>query len=154
MRTYFFWALMTCFLLAGQSGSVISNAADRAKPGKNEQVVRSFYEAAINQKDFEAASKYLGPKYIQHNPTAADGVDGLRNFIQSLRDKLPNYHSRIVRAFSDGDFVILHVHNQREPNTRGFAIIDIFRLQNGKIVEHWDVRQEIPEAAANTNGMF
>ena len=151
---HYFLMLVACLILAGQAGSAIANAADRGKPGKNEQVVRDFYEAAINQKNFEAAAKFLGSKYIQHNPTAADGIEGLKNFIQSLREKLPNYHSRIVRAFTDGDFVILHVHNQREPNTRGFAIMDIFRLENRKIVEHWDVRQEIPETAANTNGMF
>jgi len=146
--------LIVCFLFIWQSGATAVCVAQAAKPGKNEQIVRDFYEAAINQKNFEAASKFLGPKYIQHNPTAADGAEGLKNFIQTLRDKLPKYHSRIVRAFSDGDYVILHVHNQREPNTRGFAIVDIFRLQNGKIVEHWDVRQEIPETAANNNGMF
>jgi predicted SnoaL-like aldol condensation-catalyzing enzyme len=146
--------LVTCLILAAQDGRAIANAADRGKPGKNEQVVRDFYEAAINQKNFEAAAKFLGSKYVQHNPTAGDGVEGLKNFIQTLRDKLPNYHSRILRAFSDGDFVILHVHNLREPNTRGFAIVDIFRLERQKIVEHWDVRQEIPETAANTNGMF
>ena len=53
-----------------------------------------------------------------------------------------------------GDNVILHVHSVREKDTRGRAIVDIFRLENGKIVEHWDVVQEIPEKAANTNGMF
>ncbi len=147
-------ALMACFFLGWLGCASTAQAGEKSKAGRNEKVVRDFYEAAINQKDFESASKFLGPKYTQHNPTAGDGAEGLRNFIQTLRDKLPNYHSRIVRAFNDGDYVILHVHNQREPNTRGFAIVDIFRLQNGKIVEHWDVRQEIPETAANTNGMF
>ncbi len=150
----FIWALATCFCLLWLAGVSEANAAEKSKPSKNEKVVRGFYEAAINQKNFDAASRFLGPQYIQHNPTAADGAEGLKTFIQTLRDKLPNYHSRIVRAFSDGDYVILHVHNQREPNTRGFAIVDIFRLQNGKIVEHWDVRQEIPETSANANGMF
>jgi predicted SnoaL-like aldol condensation-catalyzing enzyme len=153
MRTYLCVAATGLFL-ALRAAAAPAYAAGPAEPGKNEQVVRDFYEAAINQKNFEAASKFLGPQYIQHNPTAGDGAEGLKNFIQTLRDKLPNYHSRIVRAFNDGDFVILHVHNQREPNTRGFAIVDIFRLLNGKIVEHWDVRQEIPETAANTNSMF
>ena len=146
--------LATCFCLAWLSGVWDVSAAEKSKPSKNERVVRDFYEAAINQKNFEAASKLLGPRYIQHNPTAGDGAEGLKTFIQTLRDKLPNYHSRIVRSFSDGDYVILHVHNQREPNTRGFAIVDIFRLENGKIVEHWDVRQEIPETSANANGTF
>jgi len=121
---------------------------------QNKKMVVEFYEKAINQKDFEAASKYLGPRYTQHNPHAADGATGLRAFLQFLRERYPNSHSEIKRVFADGDYVILHVHALREPGTRGNAIVDIFRLENGRIVEHWDVNQEIPEKAANTNGMF
>ena len=120
----------------------------------NKKTVVEFYEKAINQKDFEAASKYMGPRYTQHNPMAADGPGGLQGFLQFLRAKYPNSHSEIKRVFADGDYVILHVHAIREPGTRGSAIVDIFKLENGKIVEHWDVIQEIPEKAANTNGMF
>ncbi|HLC43348.1 MAG TPA: nuclear transport factor 2 family protein [Methylomirabilota bacterium] len=120
----------------------------------NKKNVVEFYDKAINQKDFEAASKYMGPRYVQHNPVAADGHEGLKGFLQFLRDKFPNSRSEIKRVFADGDHVILHVHAIREPGTRGNAIIDIFRLENGKIVEHWDVIQPIPEKAANPNGMF
>jgi predicted SnoaL-like aldol condensation-catalyzing enzyme len=112
---------------------------------QNKKMVIEFYEKAINQKDFEAASKYMGPLYAQHNPNAADGATGLQNFLHFLRTRYPNSHSDIKRVFADGDHVILHVHAVREPGTRGSAIVDIFRLENGKIVEHWDVVQEIPE---------
>lgn len=125
--------------------------ADMAANKKN---VVEFYEQAINKKDFEAASKYLGSRYTQHNPVAADGAEGLKGFIGFLRDKFPNSKSEIKRVFADGDYVILHVHAVREPGTRGRAIIDIFRLEKGKIVEHWDVAQDVPEKAANANGMF
>ena len=108
----------------------------------------------LNQKDFDAASKYLGTRYTQHNPGAADGPDGLKGFIAFLKDKFPNNRSEIKRIFADGDYVIVHVHAVREPGTRGNAIIDIFKLENGKVVEHWDVVQPIPEKPANTNGMF
>jgi predicted SnoaL-like aldol condensation-catalyzing enzyme len=120
----------------------------------NKKAVVAFYEAAINQKNFDAAAQYLGPRYTQHNPTAKDGPEGLKGFLQFLREKFPQAHSDIKRVFADGDFVILHVHAVREPGTRGAAIVDIFKLENGKIVEHWDVRQDVPETAANTNGMF
>ena len=120
----------------------------------NKRNVVEFYEKAINQKDFDAASKYLGSRYIQHNPVAADGPEGLKAFIGFLRAKFPNAKSEIKRVFAEGDYVILHVHAVREPGTRGRAIIDIFRLENGKIVEHWDVAQDVPEKAANSNGMF
>jgi predicted SnoaL-like aldol condensation-catalyzing enzyme len=120
----------------------------------NKQAVLDFYEKALNQKDFAAAAKHFGPRYIQHNPSAADGPDGFGKFVEFLREKYPRSHSEIKRAFADGDYVILHVHAVREPGQRGSAIVDIFRLENGKIVEHWDVIQPIPETAANNNTMF
>ncbi len=131
-----------------------AHAADAPQHETNKKNVAEFYEQAINRKDFEAASKYLGSRYTQHNPVAADGPEGLKAFIQFLRDKFPGARSEIKRVFADGDYVILHVHAVREPGTRGSAIVDIFKLENGKIVEHWDVRQGIPEKAANSNGMF
>ncbi len=121
---------------------------------ENKKAVVDFYEKAINQKDFEAASKYLGPRYIQHNQHAADGAEGLKNFLSFLREKYPKSHSEIKRVFADGDYVILHVHAIREPGTRGMAVVDIFRLENGKVVEHWDVHEDIIDKPANANGMF
>jgi len=129
-------------------------AADASQMDANKKVVVQFYDAAINQKDFEAASKFIGPRYVQHNPRAADGLEGLKGFLALLREKFPDYHSEIKRVFADGDYVILHVHNVPTPSSRGNAIVDIFKLENGKVVEHWDVRQEIPEQAANSNTMF
>ncbi len=129
-------------------------AADAAQLEANKKIVVEFYNKSINDKDFDAASKYLGAKYTQHNPIAADGAEGLKGFLQFLRAKFPQAHSEIKRVFADGDYVILHVHAIREPGTRGRAIIDIFRLEDGKVVEHWDVQQDVPEKAANSNGMF
>jgi predicted SnoaL-like aldol condensation-catalyzing enzyme len=129
-------------------------AADAKQMEENKKAVVEFYDLAINQKNFEAAAKFLGPRYVQHNPRAADGPEGLKAFLAFLRDKFPDYHSDIKRVFAEGDYVILHVHNVPTPGSRGNAIIDIFKLENGKVVEHWDVRQEIPEQAANSNTMF
>lgn len=130
------------------------HAADTQQAEMNKKTVLEFYEKELNQKDFEAASRYFGPRYTQHNPNAADGPEGFKAFLQFLREKFPNSHSEIKRAFADGDYVILHVHAVREPGTRGVAIVDIFKLENGKIVEHWDVVQPIPEKSANSNDMF
>lgn len=121
---------------------------------KNKETVLNFYELALNQKNFEAASQYLGSRYTQHNPLAADGPEGLKNFLNYLREKYPDAHSTIKRIFAEGDFVILHVHSIKEPGTRGSAIFDLFKLENGKIIEHWDAIQEVPEHSANPNGMF
>jgi predicted SnoaL-like aldol condensation-catalyzing enzyme len=125
-----------------------------AKLEANKKAVVEFYNKAINEKDFDAARRYMGDKYIQHNPNAADGPEGLRAFLKFLKEKFPNSKSEIKRVFAEGDYVILHVHAVREPGTRGSAIVDIFRLENGKVVEHWDVIQPVPEKALNANGMF
>lgn len=128
--------------------------AASAQEEANRQTVLAFYEKGLNQKDADAALAHVGDRYVQHNPGAADGPDGFRKFIGFLREKFPNSHSEIKRSFADGNYVILHVHAVREPGTRGNAIVDIFKLENGKIIEHWDVVQAIPENPANSNTMF
>ncbi len=129
-------------------------AAQAADTEANKKVVLDFYEKGLNQNDFEAAAKHFGPRYIQHNPGAPDGIEGFKGFIAFRKEKFPKARAEIKRVFAEGDFVILHVHAIREPGERGSAIVDIFRLENGKIVEHWDVVQPIPEKPANTNTMF
>ena len=120
----------------------------------NKKAVQEFYDLIINKKDFESARKYMGDRYKQHNPLVADRPEGLKAFIEFLKTNFPEARSEIKRVLADGNYVILHVHSIRPPNMRGRAIIEIFRLENGKIDEHWDVIQEIPEESANPNGMF
>jgi predicted SnoaL-like aldol condensation-catalyzing enzyme len=139
-----------CLALAAAPGL----AAEASPQETNKRIVVDFYEKALNQKDFAAASAHLGPRYIQHNPNVVDGPEGLAAFVQFLHEKFPNSHSEIKRVVAEGDLVVLHVHSVREPGTRGTAIVDIFRLEDGKIVEHWDVLQAVPEKTANANGMF
>jgi predicted SnoaL-like aldol condensation-catalyzing enzyme len=143
--------------VAPDAAAVAAEAAQKAEADKAAkiQVVKDFYDAAINQKDFDKASAFLGATYIQHNPTAADGPEGLKGFLTFLKTSFPQAHSEIKHAYADGNFVVLHVHSLREPNTLGRAIVDIFRLdENNKIVEHWDVVQDIPKEPKNTNTMF
>ena len=140
--------------LAAAAALALAGPARAADPEANKKIVLEFYDKALNQKDFDAAAKYFGSHYTQHNPTAADGPDGLKRLVTMLKEKFPNSHSEIKHVFADGDYVILHVHSVREPGQRGRAIVDIFRLENGKIVEHWDVIQDVPEKAANDNTMF
>lgn len=141
--------------LALLSAPAVSWAQARtAQEEANRQAVLAFYEKGLNQKDADAALKYVGERYIQHNPHAADGREGFRQFIAFLREQAPDSRSEIKQSFADGDFVILHVFSPGPPGTRGNAIIDIFRLEHGKIVEHWDTMQPIPEKAANSNTMF
>lgn len=120
---------------------------------KNKEIVKKFYDLIINQKDFEAAKPYIGSRYKQHNPLVKDYPEGLKEFIGFLKDNYPQARSEIKRVIAEDDYVVLHVHSIRSPNLER-AIIEIFRLENGKIEEHWDAIQEIPETSANSNGMF
>ena len=131
-----------------------ARAEETAKEKANKAAVLAFYDAALNKLDYDAAAKYLGAGYKQHNPTAADGPEGLKGFITFLKTTYPQTHSEVTMSFADGDYVILRVHAIRTPGTAGNAIVDIFRLENGKVVEHWDSVQPVPDKAANTNTMF
>jgi predicted SnoaL-like aldol condensation-catalyzing enzyme len=96
-----------------------------------------------------------GDPYRQHNPLIEDGMEGLHKFVAWIRANRPDAHGEIKRVFADGDFVILHSHwHGLSDNPRGEAVVDIYRLEDGKVVEHWDVIQPIPETAANSNTMF
>ena len=121
------------------------------------QIVLAFYEAALNKKDVEKARAYLGDTYIQHNPHVPDGPEGLFRFIRFRREHYPDAHNEVMRVIADGDLVALHVHSVVVPGAPGRQIVDIFRVEGGKVVEHWDVIQEIPVAlfpAINDNGLF
>jgi len=133
---------------------VLGACAQPSQLEANKRIATEFYDAAINRKDFAAASQYLGSSYRQHNPTAADGAEGLRAFIDFLKTRFPNQRGEIKRVVAEGDLVVLHVHSTRGDDTPGRAIVDIFRIENGKVVEHWDVIQDIPAKPANQNTMF
>lgn len=120
----------------------------------NKKTIMAFYEAGLNKKDFDAASKFIGERYVQHNPLIADGLEGFKAFLGFLTENFPKLRGEIKGVFADGDYVILHTHGVRVPGQRGSAIVDIFKLEDGKIVEHWDVIQPIPENTVNQNGMF
>lgn len=120
-------------------------------------IVLAFYEAALNEKDVDKAKLYLGDTYIQHNPQVSDGPDGLIRFIRYRRDRYPGARNEVKRVIAEGDLVALHVHSVVVPDSPGRQIVDIFRVEDGKVVEHWDVIQAIPEQLfppINDNGLF
>ncbi|WP_043161353.1 nuclear transport factor 2 family protein [Bradyrhizobium sp. Ai1a-2] len=129
-------------------------SSDSPREEKNKRVVVAFYNAALNEKNPDRALGYVGASYRQHNPLVEEGREGFRRFIEWVRSDHPDSHSEIKRIFADGDYVIMDVHMVRFPGERGLAIGEIFRLEDGKIVEHWDRIQPIPEAGKNSNGMF
>jgi predicted SnoaL-like aldol condensation-catalyzing enzyme len=118
-------------------------------------VVRSFYEEAFNQGDPDGAvERHIGGRYTQHNPQAADGPEAFIGFVKWYRGEFPELHVDIKRMIAEGDLVVTHSHLTTSPQDRGTAAVDIFRVENGKVVEHWDVVQPVPEQAANSNTMF
>lgn len=148
--------LATAATLGGSGcASIAAQQEETAK--SNTQVVLAFENMVFNQHQVaEGFEKYVGPTYKQHNPRVPDGKEGAVKALTYVVTTLyPNSKIVIKRTVAEGDLVAVHLFSDRKPGElRGAAIVDIFRLENGKIVEHWDVDQEVPEKSANDNTMF
>ncbi len=118
-------------------------------------MVLDFFDLAfVNRQPEQAAARYLGTNYTQHNPTAPDGPEIFPQLIDGFFAQAPEASFHLKRAVAEDDLVVLHHHLTMSPEDHGQAVVDIFRVENGRIVEHWDVIQPVPTETANSNGMF
>lgn len=121
----------------------------------NKQVVRDFYETAfIKKQPAKAMKQYVGNRYVQHNPHVKDGPEPFISYFTQFYKDNPNATTEIKRMIAEGNLVVVHAHSKANPKDLGYAAIDIFLLENGKIVEHWDAVQKVSDQPANSNTMF
>jgi predicted SnoaL-like aldol condensation-catalyzing enzyme len=163
VRTRSVHSLVAAILLAAAilvAGAVTVTAQSRhddrgsSQADRNARTVVAFFTLAFNdQKPELAVARYVGPVYVQHNPTVASGKDAFIQFVKGLNAQFPQAHVDIRRVVSQDDMVITHSKFTLSPSDRGSAVADVFRLEKGKIVEHWDVIQAIPETTVSGNPM-
>lgn len=121
----------------------------------NKQTAMAFYDLMFNQnRPAEAIEKYAGAEYIQHNPTVATGKQAFIDYFEKMAREYPGKKVHFVRAIAEDNFVVVHT-RQEWPGFPDYATMDIFRFDDdGRVVEHWDVLQTVPETAAHANTMF
>jgi predicted SnoaL-like aldol condensation-catalyzing enzyme len=116
-----------------------------------DQFIDLFYRKKKVRQAFES---WVHPDYIQHKATLPNGRDAVINFLEKLLERYPERIFTIHRVIASDDLVAVHYHSQATPEDLGFSVVDIFRVEDCRMVEHWDVVQPVPEQSANDNTMF
>lgn len=141
-------------LLALAGITAAQSARNLTAEEANRALVLEFYDKFFNKHQVDEAAKVVADGYIQHNPTVPDGKEPFVSYYREFFKENPQSRAQVVRSAVDSNFVWLHVHSVNDAKDRGEAVVDIFRVKDGMIVEHWDVIQLVPETAENSNTMF
>ena len=146
-------SIIAPFASASAGEDLSAEAAECAMSPR--EVVDQFIEAFYVQKDVRRAfESWVHPDYIQHKPTLPDGREPVIKFLEKLLERFPERSFTIHRIIASDDLVAVHYHSQAHPEDLGFAVMDMFRVENCRMVEHWDVVQAVPAESANDNTMF
>lgn len=121
----------------------------------NKEIVEKMYEVVFNGHDLSRAHEFIIEDYIQHNPRVKTGLDGFVEYFTNHFQKAPNFKFEIKNMIAEGDYVMVHGHATAGDGIgNGGAVADIYRFENGKAVEHWDILQMVPDEFVHANGMF
>lgn len=124
-----------------------------AQEEKNKQIVTIAYQRIFGDLDSTAVDDYISKDFVQHNPTLTDGPEGVKALIQRLASQgVEKQKIEFKHVVADGDVVILH--SRYEMAGKEWRFIDIYRVENSRLVEHWDAMMQMPENRANNNLMF
>lgn len=137
---------------AAPAGTATTAAREQAVA--NKAIVRHVYDQLFNRGNLAVVDRYFRADYIQHNPALPNGTAALKSLVSGIRAAHPKAGARVYRVLAEGDLVLVHSNVVLDPGTRGTATVDIFRLERGKIAEHWDSNQAVPDATASGNDMF
>ena len=121
----------------------------------NKALVTKAYQELFGDHDLTALDRYWADEYLQHNPSMTDGREAVKIFLESLGILTwPKQQVKFERVIAEGDLVMLQTAQPASPGSPATVIVDTFRVENGKLVEHWDVMQQVPADATNKRSMY
>jgi predicted SnoaL-like aldol condensation-catalyzing enzyme len=153
MKTMHLKLMMALVLFATVLAANAQTKRNLMQEEANKKMVTTFYQGLFGDKDYTVIDKYIAPDYIQHNPSLADGAEPLKNAVQVWLKDVPKGKVNFQHIAADGDLVFLHIKTYGATG-KITAIVEIFKVKDNHIVEHWDVIQDVPDKSANEHPMF
>ena len=142
-------------ILADEAGAPLSLDSSSECSMTPREVVEQFAQMFYGEKNVRVAfEQWVHPDYVQHKPTLPDGREAVIEFLEEMLERFPDRTFTVHRIIASEDLVAVHYHSQATQEDRGFAVVDIFRVEGCRMVEHWDVVQAVPDESANDNTMF